>query len=213
MEIEEYLAKRAELRKQSESRAWYWVMPAGIAVTVLVSLDNPGPPGSVPSALELTLSVLYVLWLLVFLAYVIVYLKQQRNLRNAYTQHALAEAKRRREDASFTRRIAELTASLEISQRLIQELTAEVSLRKEKLEQLTQDAEEKERLASLHADEAAAVDARISEHIYSATSELLREQKRDSRKSLVVGGIVVAFIVGLVTNAAFDGIKTLLGVR
>ncbi|MFI0466917.1 hypothetical protein ACH347_22790 [Saccharopolyspora sp. 5N102] len=140
-----------------------------------------------------------------------IYLLRARRMRKHFEQGLRDDAERRAADPSFAQRLQELTAILETSQRLIGEMSAEVRARKEMLEQLSESAEENRELAEIHAEKAAAIDARIAKHINSANAAIMKQQKYEFWKNIVIGSILVAIIVGLFTNAISDVIKSLMG--
>lgn len=121
---------------------------------------------------------------------------------------AVEYAQRRSADATFSQRLDELTACLTKSQELIQDLSAEVRIRKKTLEQLTTDAEEKERKASLNAEQAAMVDRLVAERVEAQTQAYIEFTKREGRKSFLYSAVFTAFIIGLFVNWIYTGLTT-----
>ncbi|MEV4649031.1 hypothetical protein [Saccharopolyspora sp. NPDC049357] len=112
------------------------------------------------------------------------------------------------EETAFKRRMAELSRHLDQSQKLIEELTAEVRAKKASLEELTAEAEEKQRLASIHADAAAAVETMFARKNEELVQRLQRQSRSRALISLVLSGVILALVVGVAGNYVFTWIST-----
>ncbi|MEB3371910.1 hypothetical protein [Saccharopolyspora mangrovi] len=112
------------------------------------------------------------------------------------------------EEDAFEHRIEELTRHLNRSQQLIEELTAEVRAKKTSLEQLTAEADEKQKLATIHADAAAAVEALFARKNEELVERLQRQSRFRAVISLLLSGVALALVVGVAGNYVFTWIST-----
>jgi hypothetical protein len=108
---------------------------------------------------------------------------------------------------TLTDRIETLRENLGQSSTLINEINAELQLQTAALERIRAEAEENQRLAALHREEADAVRQLVSTTIEGAQSESVKQSKRSSWLFFLAGllfsvplGVGVNFLYDLITK-------------
>ncbi|MEU5848945.1 hypothetical protein [Saccharopolyspora shandongensis] len=116
------------------------------------------------------------------------------------------EWKSRLEPPTMQGRIETLRANLQASNRLIEEINAELTLRATALERIRAEAEENQRLASLHEAEADAVRGLVSATIRSAQDESSTQSKRQ-QWWFFLAGLFCSVPLGIGVNFLYDSVK------
>lgn len=201
MNIEEYLATHEQVAKRWTRRVLAVLGVVSGVVTIAAGVTHA--PVSLRILSTSTFTAISVIALITEMRV----MKKQNDIWKEFKSAQLEELQQRNHDTEFVGRLEELTEHLDSSRKLIRQLTGEINARGEALKDLVAKTKEQEALAALHADEAKAVDARIRRHNDEMYDQLVAFQKKESRRSFALTGVIGAFLVGFLTNMAFEALK------